>query len=233
MLKSIGMTPEDVVLRWIEEGKIDWNRIAELAKQKEFGKNSEVKKIKEVKAGMFLTVNKTICDQFSPDECVAIILKVFTDSNEALVFSVRGETLAFARGGKPADTSGFSGLNATHFLSQMAKDMNVISEAADYCLEYENDFVSKGNAFLLSKEELESLDNVADICKAFDAARLSDKTFWTSTTPAYNLKPDGENVYQTAYTFSLRGSKFSIHSEYVSLPLAVHPAYKVKLNQIL
>ncbi|MBQ8482337.1 MAG: hypothetical protein IJ532_07380 [Alphaproteobacteria bacterium] len=232
LLKSIGMTPEEVVLKWIEEGKIDLNRIEELAKQIEQNKSSEIKKLKQVKAGMFLTRNKTICNEFIPDECEAIILKVIADTGEALVFNITGQTLAFAREGIAVDTTDFSGLNATHFVSQMAKDMNVTPEAADYCLEFENAFVTKGNAFLLSKEEVADLVDVEAICKSFEAAKLADKTFWTSTTPADSLKSDDE-IFQTAYIFSLRGSRITLHSEYVSLPLCVHPAYKVKLKQIL
>lgn len=232
LLKSLGTTPEEVVLKWVEEGRIDLDRIAELVKQNAQNKSSEVKKAKEVKAGMFLTKSKTICSEFNPDDCEAVVLRVSSNSREALMLSIEGKNLSFSREGVDADTSGFSGLNATHFVSQMAKDMKTATEAADYCLEFANDFVEKGNAFLLSKEEVEEIECDEDLCKAFTAAKLADKTFWTSTTPADNLKPDDE-TYKTAYIFDLRGSKFSIHSEYVSLPLAVHPAYKVKLNQIL
>ena len=232
LLKSLGTTPEEVVLKWVEEGKIDLDRIAELVKQNAQNKSSEVKKAKEVKAGMFLTKNKKICSEYNPDECVAVVLKVFADSREALMLNIVGKKLAFSSGGIDTDTSGFSSLNATHFVKQMAEDAKVAAEAANYCLEFENDFVEKGSAFLLSKEEVESLEYNEDLRKAFDAAKLSDKTFWTVTTPADNLKPDDE-TYKTAYMFDLRGSKISLHSEYVRLPLDVHPAYVVKLNQIL
>ena len=232
LLKSLGTTPEEVVLKWVDEGKIDLDRIAELVKQNAQNKSSEVKKAKEVKAGMFLTKNKTICSEYNPDECVAVVLKVFADSREALMLNIKGAHLAFSRDGASVDTTGFGGLNATHFISQLAQEAQVSAEAADYCLEFENDFVKKGNAFLLAKEEVEGLEDVESLSRAFNAAKLSDKTFWTSTTPAGNMK-NGEEISQTAYIFDLRGSKVSLHSEYVKLPLDVHPAYMVKLNQIL
>lgn len=232
LLKSLGTTPEEVVLKWIEEGKVDLDRIAELVKQNAQNKSSEITKAKQVRAGMFLTKNKTICSEFNSDDCVAIILKVDIDKREILVFNIAGVSLAFSREGIDTDTTGFRGLNATHFVSQMAKDANVTAEAADYCLEFENDFVQKGNAFLLSKEDVTDIEDSESLSKAFAATKLSDKTFWTSTTPAVNLKPEELNC-QTAYIFDLRGSKISLHSEYVKLPLDVHPAYVVKLNQIL
>lgn len=232
LIKSLGATQEEIVLKWVEEGKIDLDRIAELVKQNAQNKSSEVKKAKQVKAGMFLTKNKTICSEYTPDDCVAIVLKVFPNSREALMFNIEGASLSFSREGITADTTGFRGLNATHFVSQMAKDISATTEAADYCLEFENEFVEKGKAFLLSKEDVADLEDVEDIYKAFVLTKLSDKTFWTSTTPAGNLK-SGEETRQTAYIFDLRSSKISLYSEYVRLPLDVHPAYVVKLNQIL
>ena len=147
LLKSLGTTPEEVVLKWVEEGKIDLDRIAELVKQNAQNKSSEIKKAKQVRAGMFLTNNRTICTEFNPDDCEAVVLKVFSNSREAWLMSVKGAKLAFSREGVDADTSGFSGLNATHFVSQMAKDMKTDTEAADYCLEFANGFVEKGRPF--------------------------------------------------------------------------------------
>lgn len=232
LLKSLGTTPEEVVLKWVEEGKVDLDRIVELAKQNVQNKSSEIKKNKQVRSGMFLTKKRTICTEFNPDDCEAVVLKVFSNSHEALMMSVKGVKLAFSREGVDTDTRGFSGLNATYFVSQMAKEMKTDTEAADYCLEFANGFVEKGAAFLLSKDEAEDIECDEDLCKAFTVAKLADKTFWTSTTPAENMKP-GDETYKTAYIFDIRGSKISIHSEYVSLPLDVHPVYKVNLNQIL
>lgn len=232
LIKSLGTTPEDVVLKWVEEGKIDLDRIAELVKQNAQNNGSEIKKVKQVKAGMFLNNNKTISNEFAPDTCVAVVLKIFPNSREALVLNVAGISLPFSSDGIDVDTTGFSGLNATHFISQMAKDANVTTEAANYCLEFENDFVAKGSAFLLSKDDLDNLEVDEALSKAFAETKLADKTFWTSTTPGGNLKSENE-TYKTAYIFDLRSSKISLHSEYVSLPLDVHPAYKVRLNQIL
>ena len=40
LLNSLGTTPEEVVLKWVEEGKIDLDRIAELVKQNAQNKSS-------------------------------------------------------------------------------------------------------------------------------------------------------------------------------------------------
>lgn len=232
LLESVGMTPEELVLKWIDNGKIDLDRIAELVRKNVQEKSSEVKKVKEIEPGMFLTADKKVCRQFDAEKCAAIVLKVYDDNRTALAVDINGVSLAFSRDGLETDTLGFSGLNATHYVSQMALDQKVRAEAADYCLEFENSFVRKNTAFLPSKEEIESLEADAEkIYPAFSAARMTDKTFWTSTTPARNLK-DAETC-KTAYIFSLRGPKISFHSEYVSLPLDVHPFYKVDLRDFM
>ena len=232
LLESIGMTPEELVLKWIENGKIDLDRIAELVRKNAQEKSFELKKVKEVEPGMFLTADKKVCRQFDAERSAAIVLKVYDDNRTALAVDINGVSLAFSRDGLETDTLGFSGLNATHYISQMALDQNVTAEAADYCIEFENSFIRKSTAFLPSKEELESLDAVAEkIYPAFVAAKMADKTLWTSTTPARSLKE--EETCKTEYIFSLRSSKVSIHSEYVSLPLSVHPFYKVDLRDFM
>lgn len=233
LLEGIGMTPEELVLKWIENGRVDLDRIAELAKQNSQNKDSEIKKIKEVEPGMFLTSDGTVCCEYDGENSLAIILAVNRDKKTALVFNIAGSCLPFSRDGLDTDTSGFSGLNATHFISQMAFDAGITAEAADYCLLFENDFVQKGNAFLLSKEEVQALENDADkIYRAFSAAKIADKIFWTSTTFDGSSK-QAETANKMAYIFGIGSPNIPVRSENARLPLDVHPAYTVNLKKLL
>lgn len=233
LLEGVGMTPEELVLKWAESGRIDLDRIAELVKQNAKDKSSEVKKIKEVEAGMFLTSDMSVCKEFDAEKSLAIVLAVNRSERTALAFNIAGVNLAFSREGLDADTSGFSGLNATHFISQMALDAGVTAEAADYCLNFENALVDKGRAFLPSKDEIKECEGECDkIYQAFAAAKIANKTFWSSTTNE-GTKQTSESVGKTAYIFSFGNSQISVHSENICLPLEVHPVYTVDLKKFV
>ena len=233
LLEGVGMTPEELVLKWIENGRIDLDRIAELAKQNAQNKSSEIKTIKEVEAGMFLTSDMSVCREFDAENSLAIVLKVNRDKKTALVFNLTGANLSFSRGNIDIDTSGFGGLNATHFVSQMAQDFGITAEAADYCLEFENALVAKGKAFLPSVDEVKEWEaDHEKIYQAFLAAKIADKTFWTSST-SEGIKQQTETANKTAYIFGIGNSQISVHLENVCLPLDVHPVYVVDLRNFV
>lgn len=233
LIKSLGTTPEEVVLKWAQEGKIDLDRIAEFVKQNAQNKSSEVKKIKEIEPGMFLTSDMSVCKEFDAEKSMAIVLSVNYDKKTALVFNITGANLSFSREGLKVDTSGFSGFNATHFIWQMALDAGVTAEAADYCLKFENALVPEGKAFLPSMDEVKEWEtNCEKIYPAFVAAKIADKTFWTSTT-FDSAKQQTEQANGTAYIFSIGNSQIPVHSENVCLPLDVHPVYTVDLKDFV
>ena len=209
-----------MILQWALNGQIDLQQIANefehLRLNNEFVNNWE-----KIVPGMYLHNNGKIGASYIKDVTLAVVLQVDYDKHEVLLMSLTGKVLPFSAQGFSFDTLGlFSGLNATHLLAQIAEDCAMTVEAATYCLQYANVYISQGVAFLPTEDEVKELFPYAtQISEALRNAHVSARRFWTSTT-SINNSPS-EAPADRVQVFSLEQNTITFASEQCVSPSAV------------
>jgi len=230
LLEKLGLTPQDVVIDWVVSGTIDLKIVQDalLQKQKE---TVFVTSFSEIQPGMFLYDDGKISQTYTEGQCCALVLDVHKDRNTLLMMCLRKALLPFCSPECDIDTAYLkSGLNATHFIRQMAVDvLGVSADAAQYCLEYCDKFVEPSQAFMLTVDELKELEpNLSQIGSALREAGISEGGFWLSTTT--KIGKDIESA--GAYIAMFMPDRIAVQKEYASIPQAVYPVYEMKFSKL-
>lgn len=228
LLEKLELTPQEVVVNWLSDGIIDMKDIQTALTQKQ-KETVFVTSPKEVEPGMFLYNDGKVSTTYTTGKCSALVLDVYRDRNTLLMMCLQKALLPFCSPGFEIDTAGLkSGLNATHFIKQMADDApGASAEAAKYCLTYSDAFVEQ-QAYMLTVDELKTLEpNLSQIGSALRSAGI-DGGFWLSTT----AQLDKENNAVSANIAVFMPDRIAIQKEYASVPQAVYPVYELKFSQL-
>ena len=226
LLEKLGLTPKEVVIEWVRDGIVDLqdvkNTLEQMRKETQFVSSEQ-----ELTAGMFLYSDGKVSETYTEGQCCAMILKVGIDS--LLMLSLDKALLPFCSQGSVIDTIWLkSGLNATHFIKQMADDSGAVTDAANYCLEYENAFVQKKQAFMLTAEEVKELEcDLELIIPALRKAGVTDG-FWLSTV----ADTDNDNGKASAQIGVFMPDRVAVQKEYIKIPQSVYPAFELKISRL-
>lgn len=226
LLEKLGLTPKEAVINWVRNGVIDLQdiqRTIEKMRKEIVFITSEA----DIVSGMFLYKNGKISATYTDGQCSAVILKVNRDS--LVMMCLEKANLPFCSQGFSVDTIGFkSGLNTTHFIRQMADAAQAESEAATYCLEYEDVFVGKKQAFMLTIDEVNDLEpEMERIVPALHTAGVTGG-FWLSTTA--DADKDCDTTY--AQVGMVMSDRIAVQKEYGTVPQAVYPVYELKISRL-
>lgn len=230
LLEKLELTPQEVVTDWICRGEIDLKQIQIALSQKQ-KETVFVTSKKEIDVGMFLYSDGKISTTYTEGKSIALVLDINQDKGTMLMMCLHKEILPFSTHNFNIDTVGLkSGMNATHFISQMVEDAdNASVEAVQYCLDYSDAFVEQGQAFLMTVDEVKALEpNLVKICSALHAAGISNGGFWLSTVAP--SEKDAEAV--NAQVAMFMPDRVSIQKEYASIPQDVYPVYDLRFSQL-
>ncbi len=230
LLEKLGMTPQEVVIDWVVNGKIDLRKIQTALTQKQ-KETVFVTSFEEIEPGMFLYNDGKVSQTYTEGKCSALVLATYPRREAMLMMCLHKAILPFCSQGFDIDTIGLlSGLNATHFIKQMADGlMNVSVDAAQYCLEYSDVFVSQSQAFMLTVDEIKKLEpDTAKISSALRTAGFTDGGFWLSTTALSDKNTDTVSANVAVFM----PDRISVQKEYATIPQAVYPVYELKFSDI-
>ncbi len=229
LLEKLEMTPQEVVIDWVANGLVDLKEIQTALAQRQ-KETVFVTSFKEIEPGMFLYNDGKVSSTYTEGQCSALVLATYPDRETMLMMCLHKALLPFCSQGFDIDTVGLlSGLNATHFIRQMADDVPGASvDAAQYCLDYNDAFVDKLQAFMLTVNELKALEpNLPQIVPALREAGAVGG-FWLSTTA--QIGQDADTVSANIAVFM--PDRIAVQKEYATVPQAVYPVYELKFSKL-
>ena len=229
LLNKLGLTPRELIVEWVRDGIVNMKEIqADLERMK--NETVFVSSFGEITAGMFLYANGKISNTYSEKECCALVLDVIPENSELLMLSLQKVSVPFCSQGFVIDTDGIlRGINATHFLSQMADGDGATVGAAQYCLEFSNAFVSAGMAYLMTEREVRNLEkNLQQIVPALKAANVFEGGFGLSTTA--EVDENTKTTYAKVGVFM--PDRIAVQKEVGTIPLAVYPVFSLSSSHL-
>ena len=181
-----------------------------------------VNDIQEVHPGMFLTNEGYVAKNYVAEKTTAMVLG--TNNGKVKAMYLDGEEKPFSTGGLFVDTTGLNGLEATRMIVKEAREQHLPAEAAEYCQEFfVPGLVAKGDAFLLSMEEVREVQSYFfNIQEALRSVYFTSGCLWSSS-----ISKDNETPCADVYTLR----SMTVYPESMHFAQFVYPAFWVPFRK--